>query len=286
ALSESKETGKPVFLLFQEVPGCAGCQKFGREVLSHPLIVEAIEDEFIPVVVFNNRSTGQDKQLLKRFDEPAWNYQVVRFLDSNADDIVERKNGIWSLGGIATRMAETLQKRQRETPKYLQTLVSLGSPKGQELAAFAMHCFWTGEYRLGGIEGVIATEAGWLDGREVTLVRYDPGRLTLESLAKQAARVKCADKIYTSEGSAFAGLRAGKLDRSYRVAAVTDQKRQIGNWSALKSVPGLNAMQLTKINALAPDNRSAALEWLSPRQRERLGIDPASTENQRKTKRH
>ena len=63
-----------MWVLFQEVPGCEGCQKFGREVLSQPLIVEAIEDLFLPVVVYNNLDQGTDAKLLQRFKESAWNY--------------------------------------------------------------------------------------------------------------------------------------------------------------------------------------------------------------------
>ncbi len=48
ALASSQQTGKPLFALFQEIPGCAGCQQFGRDVLSNPLLVEAIESEFTP----------------------------------------------------------------------------------------------------------------------------------------------------------------------------------------------------------------------------------------------
>ena len=48
ARRSSVGSGKPILTLFQEVPGCAGCQRFGREVLSHPLLVEAIETEFVP----------------------------------------------------------------------------------------------------------------------------------------------------------------------------------------------------------------------------------------------
>jgi hypothetical protein len=75
AIIEAGRTGKPVFLLFQEVPGCIGCRTFGSEVLSHPLLVESIEDNFIPVLAYNNRSGGMDAELLARFDEPAWNFQ-------------------------------------------------------------------------------------------------------------------------------------------------------------------------------------------------------------------
>ena len=167
-------------------------------------------------------------------------------------------------------MISVLEKRERPVPKYLRSLVSVGVRTNDAKAAFAMHCFWTGEYRLGGIDGVIATEAGWLDGREVTLVRYDSEQLSLRSLARKAAQVRCADKIYTPDGESLAGLRGGKLDNGYRTASGSDQKRQIARLPALNKLPGINAMQLTKINSAAPDNLSLALQWLSPKQREQF----------------
>ncbi len=39
SLVQSKETGKPIFLLFQEIPGCSTCTNFGKNVLSHPKLV-------------------------------------------------------------------------------------------------------------------------------------------------------------------------------------------------------------------------------------------------------
>lgn len=270
AFSQSRQSGKPVFVLFQEVPGCAGCQKFGHEVLSQPLVVEAIEDEFIPVVVYNNRSSGTDKQLLDRFKERAWNYQVVRFLDADGNDLIERREGVWSVDGIAGRMIEVLEKTGRPVPNYLRTLVAVNDTSSHQTVAFAMHCFWTGEYRLGGIDGVVATEAGFLDGREVTLVKFDNETIDLASLAGKAAEVKCANKVYTPGGENLAGLTGGTLDNSYRAASRSDQKRQISRWTELENVSNINAMQLTKINSLAPRSMRLAVQWLSPRQRQQL----------------
>ena len=51
ALKSSDASGKPVLVLFQEVPGCSGVRKFGREVLTNPSLVKAIENEFHPVLV-------------------------------------------------------------------------------------------------------------------------------------------------------------------------------------------------------------------------------------------
>jgi thioredoxin-related protein len=73
ALASSKTTRKPVFTLFQEIPGCAGCKQFGNDVLSNPLLVEAIQTEFTPLLVHNNKA-GKDSEVLKRFAEPSWNY--------------------------------------------------------------------------------------------------------------------------------------------------------------------------------------------------------------------
>ncbi len=81
ALKKSAESGKPVLVLFQEIPGCSGVRKFGREVLTNPALVQAIENEFIPMLIHNNRSSGMDGEIMKRYREPSWNYQVIRFLD-------------------------------------------------------------------------------------------------------------------------------------------------------------------------------------------------------------
>ena len=51
ALENSAKTGKPVLVLFQEIPGCSGVRQFGREVLTNPALVRAIETEFFPVLV-------------------------------------------------------------------------------------------------------------------------------------------------------------------------------------------------------------------------------------------
>lgn len=125
ALKLSGETGRPVFVLFQEVPGCSGCQDFGRTVLTNPRIVEAIENEFLPVLVYNNRG-GDDRQLLERFDEPGWNYQVVRFLNAQGRDIIPRKDHVWTVHDLAARMIQTLKATSRPVPDYLQTLAAEG----------------------------------------------------------------------------------------------------------------------------------------------------------------
>ena len=87
ALAQSSKQNKPVFILFQEVPGCSTCRNYGKGVLSHSVIVEIIEEYFIPLAIFNNNG-GKDSEVLKRYDEPSWNNPVVRIVDAKGENLI------------------------------------------------------------------------------------------------------------------------------------------------------------------------------------------------------
>jgi hypothetical protein len=159
--ARSGSTGKPMFLLFQEIPGCQTCQNYGNQPLSHPLVVEAIEDLFVPVAVFNNRK-GADAKILKRFQEQSWNNPVVRYLNTDAVDIIGRQDGVWSVEGTVDRMVQALNRAGNEVPEYLHLIQPVTADI--ETAEFAMYCFWEGEARLGGLDGVLTTRSGWRVG--------------------------------------------------------------------------------------------------------------------------
>lgn len=247
-LEKSKKTGIPVFLLFQEVPGCAGCKDFGREVLSDPDLVRMIEQSFLPLLVYNNRS-GKDAELLRQYNEPSWNYQVIRFLDGDGNDIIPRKDRIWTKPELLQRMQEALEKTDNPASSITNR------PPQYEEAAISQYCFWTGERVIGAIDGVAETEAGFLRGREVTRVIYDPTVVSLEKIHAVAAHHRCGDKVYTS------------LD-GYQKAPEHDQKRQIKG-TPFETVSMSNA-QATKVNAWARKNPRKASEFLSPEQRAQL----------------
>ncbi len=137
--------------------------------------------------------------------------------------------------------------------------------------AFAQSCFWTGEMELGQIEGVVRTEAGFFKGREVTLVEYAPDRIQLEHLARQARQAGVADRVHLESAPprALAGVSSGApLDRSYRPAPASDQKKQIEGtpFSRLE----LSPEQATKVNAFVREDSGKALGYLTPPQREQL----------------
>lgn len=123
------------------------------------------------------------------------------------------------------------------------------------LIALSQHCFWTGELAIGGIEGVVKTEAGWLNGREVTLVYFDPAIISQEKIVQMAKAESCADEIF--QGQALKG---------YRPARESDQKRQLQG-TRFDKIPNLTAYQKTKLNAFARRNPRKAKTFLTPRQR-------------------
>jgi hypothetical protein len=269
ALASSAQTGKPVFALFQEIPGCAGCKQFGREVMSHPLIVEAVESEFTPLLIHNNKG-GRDAEVMQRFGEPAWNYQVVRFLNSNGEDLIPRKDQVWDTGGIAGRMVAALTQTKRPVPAYLQLLAAEHSP-GLKQAVFSMYCFWTGEMALGQIDGVIITEAGFMDGNEVTLVKYDPAVISLPQLITAAEKVECANTVSVPATdlptAKTTRLKVGTIF-GYRTAPASDQKKQISSTPAEKLT--LTPAQATKVNAWIRTDPAKALNFLTKSQQARL----------------
>lgn len=265
ALAASKQTGKPVLALFQEIPGCAGCQQFGREVMSNRVLVEAIESEFTPLLIHNNKP-GKDAEVLQRFGEPAWNFQVVRFLDADAKDIIPRRDQVWDVGGIAERMITTLTKSKRPVPAYLSLLAAEHSPRLKQ-AVFSMDCFWTGEMALGQIDGVVTTEAGFMGGREVTLVRYDPAVISLPKLIAAAEKVECANAVHVPAadlGDAKASrLNVGTIS-GYRAAPASDQKKQMQGTAAARLA--LSPAQATKVNAWLRVDVAKAKVYLTPSQ--------------------
>ncbi|MEC9372619.1 MAG: thioredoxin family protein, partial [Planctomycetota bacterium] len=164
AQAAARQSGRPMLVLFDEVPGCHTCVSFGETTLSHPLFVEAAETLFTPVAVFNNIE-GRDREVLNSFNEPTWNNPVIRVMDAQRRELAPRHADDYSVAGLAATMAAALQSHGQTPPQWL-TMLAHEDVK-TERATFAMHCFWEGEALLGGIEGVTKTRTGWLDNREV-----------------------------------------------------------------------------------------------------------------------
>ncbi len=197
ALNLSRKTGKPVLILFQEIPGCSTCVNYGKKILSHPLMAEVIEENFIPLAVFNNR-TGPDRVVLDKYGEPAWNNPVIRIVDKNGNDIVPRLNGDYTPSGIGEKIVQTLHKIGKKVPVYLNIIQEeFLALDRTDTAYFSMFCFWTGELELGPLPGVVATRSGTVAGYETVEVIFDTTHTDYKTLLLKALSLKCADRVFT-----------------------------------------------------------------------------------------
>ncbi|MCB9285812.1 MAG: thioredoxin family protein [Lewinellaceae bacterium] len=267
-LERASLEGKPVFLLFQEVPGCSTCRNYGNNVLSHPLIVEAIETLFVPVAIFNNKG-GRDAEVLRYYNEPSWNNPVVRIVDHDRLNIIPRVSGNYSQLGVVQAMVFALERRGKAIPDYLQLLYEELSAReqGTETTTLSMYCFWTGEKMLGQLDGVVATEAGFMDGREVVQVTYNPQAISFAEVVKAGQQARCADRVYThneaQKAAASAMLGQAKAVSKSSFRPDREPKYYLSK-TPYRFVP-MFPLQAARANALIGQGKSPEAV-LSPRQ--------------------
>ena len=106
--------------------------------MTNPLIVEAAEELFVPVLIYNNKQ-GKDASLLKHFGEPSWNNPVIRYMDHREKDLTKRKELVLTVPETASRMANSLRESDTEVPAWLDALAVPTKAKNLEQATFAMY---------------------------------------------------------------------------------------------------------------------------------------------------
>ncbi|MCI5058442.1 MAG: thioredoxin family protein [Flavobacteriales bacterium] len=265
ALLNAKEKGKPILILFQEVPGCATCRNYGYDVLSHPLMVEAIENEFIPLAIYNNKG-GRDKEILDLYREPSWNNPVVRIVDENGKDIIDRLAQDYSARALHGAINLALTRSGKQVPEFINVLgeeLRLNSNTKEEI--YEMYCFWSGQEHFGKIDGVLNTEAGFMGGHEVVKVRFNETIIKKDELNQKAKSAKYKNVL---------------KDNTYRVASKD-------NYYHLKKtnfrfIP-LTPLQKSRINSFWHD-RIACYSFLSPKQMnwlEKIEEQPSSKRKSR-----
>lgn len=263
AIAESKKSNKPIYILFQEIPGCSTCVNFGNGPMSNPLIVEAIETYFVPLAIYNNKS-GKDAIILKKFNEPAWNNPVSRIIDSNGKDLVNRLSGGYDEAAVITFIRKGIEASKKLVPKYVQLLEEEFTAVKKELV-LEMYCFWVGEKNIGNIRGVIGTMPGYSNGKEVVKVTFDASAINSLELVSEAMKTKNADAVHTNEASEKSLLKSTNITvknlKSFSVDKDIHYYLKNSKYSHLK----LSDCQATKVNSLIglgqnPDH------LLSPRQ--------------------
>jgi hypothetical protein len=275
ARKKAAKAEKPLCVLFDEVPGCATCKKFGQGPLSHPVVISACESLFVPVAVYNNVK-GTDLKVLKQFKEPAWNNPVVRFINpADGKDLLPRKDRIFTAGGLLERMARALEAAGQEVPAYLSlTLEEYAAPEVLTVT-FSMACYNEGDKRLGAMEGVIWTRLGWMGRNEVVEVSYNPKKVSLKELTTKAKQVNCAKKVYVHRKEDLEPVSSvvGKDGAAFTEDRVRTKQVRQRLWLAqqveLFYLP-LTRVQATRINARLANRREYS-DLLSPDQAQILG---------------
>jgi hypothetical protein len=232
--------------------------------LSHPLIVEIIEDYFIPLAIYNNIK-GHDRTVLEYFSEPAWNNPVVRIVDEQGKDAIKRIAGTYTTASLLEGMLSALENRNIIIPTWMKLLQASLSPiAAARHVVFSTPCFWSGEAKLGSIEGVIYTRSGWMDRREVVEVVYDPGMIPLAQLTNTATHLGLAQKAYADNDNDLKSLEhlVPNVGRSTKIQ-YDDNKYHL-NKTLYRYVP-MTDLQATRINS-ALAQREGASNYLSPRQ--------------------
>lgn len=247
ALAESKVNDKPVLLFFQEIPGCSTCINFGRDVLSHPLMVEFIENEFIPLAILNN-IPGRDSEILALYNEPSWNNPVAHFINDKGKDIIPKLADNYQPLSMYNKMVQVLKQLGKPIPGYAALLgEDLKMEYGHSRCTiYETPCFWSGETSMALHPAVKYTEAGWINNSEVVKVLFDESQVSLTELNSYA----------TNEGFFIMDDHRG-----YK----TDEKPQYYLSKSSFSYLPLSKAQRAQINVALPYSKQPA-NFLSSKQ--------------------
>ncbi len=115
------------------------------------------------------------------------------------------------------------------------------------VATYSMYCFWSGETHLAKAAGVLHTESGFMDGKEVVKVIYDPSLISKYDLDAYASEGSCQKM---EKGSSYT---FSEKDSNYQFKS-----------SIYKHIPLLDS-QKTRINSYL-SGRDDPASVLSPQQ--------------------
>lgn len=103
-------------------------------------MVEAAEELFIPIAIYNNTKDDADAAVLARYEEPAWNYQVLRVVDAKGDNLIPRVAKDWTTAAFAGAMVDGLKAAKLEVPSWFQLVAAEETAKkrGVESVVFGM----------------------------------------------------------------------------------------------------------------------------------------------------
>ena len=129
----------------------------------------------------------------------------------------------------------------------LEAELSAANAKYVNEVNFKMYCFWTGEKKLGKLDGVIDVESGFINHDEVVKVKYNSNLISKSEITNYAKKQNFKP-----------------IDKSENYKTATKDVHYYLLHSDYKYLP-LSSIQKTKINSSLGSNQSA-INYLSPTQ--------------------
>jgi len=166
-------------------------------------------------------------------------------------------------------MIRALDNAGTVAPGYLELLAQelAAERTGTKTATFGMYCFWSGEKAIGALDGVTATKPGFMGGREVVQVNYNPNIISFDDLAEKAKNARCNSHVYTNDASekviAKKVVGESSISNESKFRLDKDVKYYLSR-THYRFVP-MTEMQAAKVNSQIGAGKSFA-NYLSPRQ--------------------
>jgi hypothetical protein len=206
-----------LFVLHTELPGD---EDVGTDVLSHPLLVEAIQTLCIPVLCMVQPGTLQTP-LVRRTKSGRRCTASITILNARTleslieeeeetnedddDDDHQDKNALY--GDNLTRKSvihaiiKALQRLGNPVPNYLNVLyqgeVTNGVPSRTFVLGIPQDQPWQGEVEFATVPGVVAVKNAMVRENSVCVVTYDPCRVSYSALSRIAlSQPGLCDSIY------------------------------------------------------------------------------------------
>jgi hypothetical protein len=278
AKAESKRSNKAILILFHDTPVHHTGHSL-ESVLSNPLLVEAVETNFITVLVPKRATNLAERALLNKYRICGLKKtSVVRIVDHRGRDLAGKINRCdeWNL---ARAVGRALVAQGLKVPTYLKLLVQEMDPAAERVSVFGMSSFWEGELAFAKCKGVVSTRAGWMGSKQSVEVTYNPKICSYSKLVQHAIKQNAADVMYCVNGRQMRianrevrgackdSIMVGRIHLLETISVLDADSKHYLSQTALLYVPLLR-VQAVKANLLISQNDAKRCKsFLSPRQR-------------------
>lgn len=230
AEAEADASGKPIFVQFTAIPGSQTCQDYGRDVLSHSIIADLLEESFVPFLI--NTQDPKAEEILDIFSVSKLEFPAVHFVDADRREIAPpyqcgdvHGNLRDEADAVFHAAANALSAVQQPLPLFAQLMGPTGAAAvvglgmESEWLVFTVGSFRSAEALLGALPAALSTEIGWCGGGF-----QNPPRL------EQAVRMEFDSSLVGAGEIVTAAIALGfsptddRTAESFRAAKASDQK--------------------------------------------------------------